>query len=142
MPTNTALALKKDNENQAIGRSKGGLSTKIHLTVDALGNPLACYCSGRARRARLHHCGSLDHLVVATRSGAFTSPDFSPTDAGRSIERAQRPREPLAVHVLDVPDAAALDAPTDLYHLLWQPKRGARLQTDSVRLSPMRASVP
>ena len=24
---------------QAIGRSRGGLSTKIHTTVDALGNP-------------------------------------------------------------------------------------------------------
>ena len=29
--------LKK--EEQAIGRSKGGLSTKIHAMVDALGNP-------------------------------------------------------------------------------------------------------
>ncbi|MBO1351785.1 MAG: hypothetical protein EBE86_032440 [Hormoscilla sp. GUM202] len=26
-------------ETQAIGRSKGGLSTKIHATGDALGNP-------------------------------------------------------------------------------------------------------
>ena len=31
----------KDGEDQAIGRSKGGLSTKIHAMVDALGNPLA-----------------------------------------------------------------------------------------------------
>src|ERR1700682_37144 len=31
---------KKDGEDQAIGRSKGGLSTKIHALVDALGNPL------------------------------------------------------------------------------------------------------
>ena len=31
---------KKDlSEDQAIGRSKGGLSTKIHTTCDALGNP-------------------------------------------------------------------------------------------------------
>jgi IS5 family transposase len=33
-------AHKKDGEDQAIGRSKGGLSTKIHALVDALGNPL------------------------------------------------------------------------------------------------------
>ncbi len=26
--------------NQALGRSRGGFSTKIHVTVDALGNPL------------------------------------------------------------------------------------------------------
>ena len=31
----------KKDEDQAIGRSKGGLSTKIHALVDALGNPLA-----------------------------------------------------------------------------------------------------
>ncbi len=28
-----------DPEKQALGRSRGGLSTKIHTTVDALGNP-------------------------------------------------------------------------------------------------------
>jgi len=34
------LVQKKDlTENQAIGKSKGGLSTKIHATCDALGNP-------------------------------------------------------------------------------------------------------
>jgi len=27
-------------EDQALGRSRGGFSTKIHVTVDALGNPL------------------------------------------------------------------------------------------------------
>ena len=27
-------------ENQALGRSVGGFSTKIHITVDGLGNPL------------------------------------------------------------------------------------------------------
>jgi transposase len=32
---------KKDGENQAIGRSRGGLTTKIHAVVDALGNPVA-----------------------------------------------------------------------------------------------------
>jgi transposase len=39
--TSTAPALKKSGQNEAIGRSKGGLSTKIHALVDALGNPLA-----------------------------------------------------------------------------------------------------
>ena len=35
-------AHKKSNEvdDQALGRSRGGFSTKIHVTVDALGNPL------------------------------------------------------------------------------------------------------
>ncbi|RWQ13722.1 MULTISPECIES: IS5 family transposase [unclassified Mesorhizobium] len=31
---------QKSGENQAIGRSRGGLTTKIHAVVDALGNPL------------------------------------------------------------------------------------------------------
>jgi transposase len=35
----SAGARKKGGQAQAIGRSKGGLSTKIHATVDALGNP-------------------------------------------------------------------------------------------------------
>ena len=30
---------KKEGQDEAIGRSKGGLSTKIHATTDALGNP-------------------------------------------------------------------------------------------------------
>jgi transposase len=30
---------KKDGGDEAIGRSRGGLSTKIHATVEALGNP-------------------------------------------------------------------------------------------------------
>ncbi len=31
---------KGGTENQALGRSRGGFSTKIHITVDGLGNPL------------------------------------------------------------------------------------------------------
>jgi transposase len=34
---------QKGGGSEAIGRSKGGLSTKIHATVDALGNPLGFY---------------------------------------------------------------------------------------------------
>jgi transposase len=36
---NTAPVREKNGE-QAIGRSRGGLTTKIHLLVDALGNPV------------------------------------------------------------------------------------------------------
>ena len=32
--------LKKSQDNEAEGRSAGGLSTKIHVAVDALGNPI------------------------------------------------------------------------------------------------------
>jgi transposase len=37
----TAPARSKKQDDQAIGRSRGGLSTKIHALVDALGKPLA-----------------------------------------------------------------------------------------------------
>ena len=39
MPIPVPLAPKKSGE-QALGRSRGGFSCKIHVTVDALGNPL------------------------------------------------------------------------------------------------------
>ena len=40
-PTSIAPAPPKKDDDQAIGRSRGGLSTKIHALVDALGRPLA-----------------------------------------------------------------------------------------------------
>src|ERR687895_896868 len=45
-PTSTAPGLEKRDSNEAIGRSRGGLTTKIHAIVDALGNPLAVILSG------------------------------------------------------------------------------------------------
>src|ERR687883_747556 len=37
---------KKGGSNEAIGRSRGGLTTKIHTIADALGNPLAASLTG------------------------------------------------------------------------------------------------
>jgi hypothetical protein len=37
---------KKAGEDQAIGRSRGGLSTRIYTLVDALGNPLGFFLTG------------------------------------------------------------------------------------------------
>jgi len=37
------LGQRGEPNAEAIGRSKGGLSTKIHATVDALGNPTGFY---------------------------------------------------------------------------------------------------
>ena len=45
-PTSTAPELKKKGLDQAIGRSRGGLTTKIHAVVDALGNPLVLSLTG------------------------------------------------------------------------------------------------
>jgi transposase len=41
------LVLKKNNEDdEAIGRSRGGLSSKIHCIVDGLGNPVDFILTG------------------------------------------------------------------------------------------------
>lgn len=47
-PTNTRLALKKNdaNDNEALGRSRGGLSSRIHCVVDGLGNPVDFILTG------------------------------------------------------------------------------------------------
>ncbi len=34
------MPVKRGRDDQAIGRSRGGLTTKIHAIVDALGNPV------------------------------------------------------------------------------------------------------
>ena len=39
-PSAQRRSAEKGGADQAIGRSKGGLSTQIHATVDALGNPI------------------------------------------------------------------------------------------------------
>lgn len=50
---------KKVGEDQAIGRSRGGLSTKIHTLVDALGNPLGFVLSG----GQVSDLFGADHLL-------------------------------------------------------------------------------
>lgn len=45
-PSTQRRGAEKRGADQAIGRSKGGLSTKIHATVDALGNPIGFHLTG------------------------------------------------------------------------------------------------
>jgi transposase len=55
----SAGAPKKAGVDQAIGRSRGGLSTKIHTLVDALGNPLGFFLTG----GQAHDLDGADHLL-------------------------------------------------------------------------------
>lgn len=48
MPIRVRQVPKKSGE-QALGRSRGGFSTKIHVLVDALGNPLRFRLTGGQR---------------------------------------------------------------------------------------------
>jgi len=58
-PISKAPAPKKPGEDQAIGRSRGGLSTKIHTLVNALGNPLGFFLTG----GEAHDLVGADHLL-------------------------------------------------------------------------------
>ncbi len=59
MPPAQRRREKKAGENQAIGRSRGGLSTKIHTLVDALGNPVGFHLTG----GEAHDLIGADHLI-------------------------------------------------------------------------------
>ena len=65
-------------ESQALGRSRGGFSTKIHISVDALGNPLRFVLTGGQRHDITQAENLLgDHLceyVIADR--AYDADEF------------------------------------------------------------------
>jgi hypothetical protein len=60
-----AGAQKKDGA-QAIGRSRGGLTTKIHALVDALGNPVAVMLNP----GKDHDLTCAESLIEAVDPGA------------------------------------------------------------------------
>jgi transposase len=58
------MAPKKVGEDQAIGRSRGGLSTKIHALADALGNPVNFFLTG----GEAHGLVGADHLLPSMQA--------------------------------------------------------------------------
>ena len=42
-----AGAVKQEGVDQALGRSRGGFGTKLHIAVDGLGNPVEFILDGR-----------------------------------------------------------------------------------------------
>jgi len=67
VPINIAQEQKKTSEDQAIGRSRGGLSTKIHATCDALGNPVDFHLTG----GEAHDLEGADVLLEDTPAEAL-----------------------------------------------------------------------
>ena len=64
----SAGAKKSSPDEEAIGRSRGGLSTKIHATVDALGNPTSFLLTpGQA-----HDLAGADQLLPEVRAETVT----------------------------------------------------------------------
>src|SRR3954464_8073835 len=58
---------KKAGEDQAIGRSRGGLSSKIRTMVDALGNPVGFFLTG----GQAHDLIGADHLLPEMQAGTL-----------------------------------------------------------------------
>ena len=75
---------KKDGEDQAIGRSRGGLSTKIHTMADALGNPIGFFLTG----GEAHDLVGADHLLPEMQAGTLI--------ADKAFDADKRVLEPLA----------------------------------------------
>jgi hypothetical protein len=76
---------KKDGQDQAIGRSRGGLSTKIHTMVDALGNSVGFHLTG----GEAHDLAGADHLLPTMQAEALI--------ADKAFDADKRVREPLAI---------------------------------------------
>ena len=79
-----APAHKKTGEDEAIGRSRGGLSTKIHALVDALGNPVGFYLTG----GEVHDLAGADHLLPGMQADTLI--------ADKAFDANERVLMPLA----------------------------------------------
>jgi transposase len=75
---------KKAGKDQAIGRSRGGLSTKIHTLVDALGNPVGFHLTG----GEAHDLVGADHLLPDMQAETLI--------ADKAFDADARVIEPLA----------------------------------------------
>jgi transposase len=75
---------KKSGEDQAIGRSRGGLSTKIHALVDALGNPIGFFLTG----GEAHDLAGADQLLPDMQAEMLI--------ADKAFDADERVIEPLA----------------------------------------------
>ena len=80
----TAPAPPKKHQDQAIARSRGGLSSKIHALVDALGNPLAFLLTA----GQAHDLAGADALLPQMAAGRLI--------ADRAFDADARVLEPLA----------------------------------------------
>ncbi len=83
-PTSIAPAPKEAGKDQAIGRSRGGLSTKIHALVDALGNPIRFFLTG----GEAHDLVGADHLLPTMQADTLI--------ADKAFDADERLLEPLA----------------------------------------------
>ena len=79
-------APKKAGEDQAIGRSRGGLSTKIHALVDALGNPIDFFLTG----GEAHDLVGADQLLPTMEADTLIADKAYPRESGGVRRRCSR----------------------------------------------------
>ena len=110
MPISTALAPKKAGEDQAIGRSRGGLSTKIHALVDALGNPVNFFLTG----GEAHDLVGADHLLPSMQADTLI--------ADKAFDADERVIAPLAAagKTAVIPPKANRRLPRDYDQYIYQ----------------------
>ena len=94
MPTPVQPAPQKSGE-QALGRSRGGFSCKIHVTVDGLGNPLRlCLTAGQrhdSTQARVLLEGFDFERLIADRG--YPAEDFIDYLLARGIQAVIPPHQ-------------------------------------------------
>ncbi len=73
-----------------IGRSRGGLTTKIHTAVDGNGRPLAVIVTGGQRNDQAMLASVLDEIVVPRRGRPRSRPDALIADRAYSSGVARR----------------------------------------------------
>ena len=89
-PTSIVLAPKKSGEDQAIGRSRGGLTTKIHALVDALGNPVGFFLTG----GEAHDLVGADHRPPTMEADTLIADKAFDADGRVSLSHWQPPARP------------------------------------------------
>ena len=83
MLTSTLLVKKSDSATEALGRSRGGFSTKVYAAVDALGNPLRILL----RPGQKADISEAETLFEGYRFGALIADKgFESTDFIRQVE--------------------------------------------------------
>jgi transposase len=90
-----AAGMNGGTDDQALGRSRGGFGTKIHLAVDALGNPVAVHLSP-GQEADITHAESLlgdlrPDAVLADKG--YDSDAFVATVEGRGAAAVIPPKK-------------------------------------------------
>jgi transposase len=96
--------------DQAIGRSRGGLSTKIHTLVDALGNPIGFHLTG----GEAHDLVGADELLPDMEANTLI--------ADKAFDADERVIKPLAAagKVAVIPSKANRRQPRKFDHHLYE----------------------